>query len=361
MKLEIAGKQRSYSIAVFTAAYSNYRYAVLFERENTQSFQTAHALFFTNIKGSYRQMVYDNMRVAVKRFVGKHEKEATTGLLKLSLYYLFDFRFCNVYSGNEKGHVERSVEYVRRKAFCRQSSFTSLEEANKHLVSIIEDLNSRQLSTQKTKSAADLFEEEKPFLGEAMPPFECAELTSARVDKFSTISLFQNRYSVPDKYVGTMLDIKVYSNRLELFDDLEKICEHTRSYDSKSWTLDLNHYLDTLVRKPGALRNSLAFKQAEHQLQQLYRTWFAGQEKDFIKLLNYMKTEGISLNIVLAGVDKIVLSGSKTVTSDAIKMVLTNTQDDEAGGEYYHGAIEDASESQLEQYGTLFISDGGNS
>lgn len=148
VKLEVAGKQRAYFMAVFTAAYSNYRYAVLFERENTQSFHTAHALFFTHIKGNYRQMVYDNMRVAVKRFVGKHEKEATIGLLKLSLYYLFDFRFCNVYSGNEKGHVERSVEYIRRKAFCRQSEFTSLDEANKHLVSMVEELNSRPLSTQ---------------------------------------------------------------------------------------------------------------------------------------------------------------------------------------------------------------------
>lgn len=55
------------------------------------------------------------MKVAVKRFVGRQEKEPTEALLKLSTYYGFAFRFCN---GNEKGHVERSVEYIRRKAFC---------------------------------------------------------------------------------------------------------------------------------------------------------------------------------------------------------------------------------------------------
>ena len=48
-------------------------------------------------------------------------------LLKLSLYYKFNFRFCNAYSGNEKGHVERSVEIIRRKAFSKNTSFTSLE------------------------------------------------------------------------------------------------------------------------------------------------------------------------------------------------------------------------------------------
>jgi len=54
-------------------------------------------------------MVYDNMKVAVKRFVGT-EKEPIEGLLQLSIYYGFRYRFCNVRSGNEEGHVERSVE-----------------------------------------------------------------------------------------------------------------------------------------------------------------------------------------------------------------------------------------------------------
>lgn len=43
------------------------------------------------------------MSVAVKNFVGLSEKEPTDSLLKLSIYY--DFRFCNAYAGNEKGHV----------------------------------------------------------------------------------------------------------------------------------------------------------------------------------------------------------------------------------------------------------------
>ena len=62
-------------------------------------------------------MVYDSMKVAVRRFVGYGAKEATAGLLSLSTYCLFRCRFCNVCRGNEKGHVEQSVEYVRRKSF----------------------------------------------------------------------------------------------------------------------------------------------------------------------------------------------------------------------------------------------------
>jgi hypothetical protein len=43
---------------------------------------------------------FDNMRVAVKRFVGPTEKEPTEGLVKLSLYYQYAFRFCNTRRGS---------------------------------------------------------------------------------------------------------------------------------------------------------------------------------------------------------------------------------------------------------------------
>lgn len=117
VKLRLAGTLRRIQMAIFTAASSNYRYAWLSMKQDTAAFQQAHVLFFEHIGGVYRTLVYDNMKVAVKRFAGPSEKEATHGLVSLATYYQFAFRFCNVRRGNEKGHVERSVEYVRRKAF----------------------------------------------------------------------------------------------------------------------------------------------------------------------------------------------------------------------------------------------------
>lgn len=104
VRLNIDGQERLYQLAVFTPAYSNYRWARLFDRHDTASFQQAHALFFKYIGGVYGQLVYDNMRVVIRRFVGRTEKEPSEGLLRLSMYYHFDFRFCNVGRGNEKGH-----------------------------------------------------------------------------------------------------------------------------------------------------------------------------------------------------------------------------------------------------------------
>ncbi|WP_242836754.1 helix-turn-helix domain-containing protein [Desulfotomaculum nigrificans] len=103
VKLTIGGKLQILQMAAFTSAYGNYRYAYLFTKQKTECFQEAHARFFQEVGGVYQTLVYDNMKVAVKRFVGT-EKEPTEGLLQLSIYYGFRYRFCNIRRGNEKGY-----------------------------------------------------------------------------------------------------------------------------------------------------------------------------------------------------------------------------------------------------------------
>jgi len=106
VKIKVDGKSRRFYMAVFTSAFSNYRYALLFERQDSLAFKEAHICFFEHIGGVYQQMVYDNMRVAIAQFVGKSEKIPTEGLLQLSRWYQYQWRFCNAAKGNEKGYVK---------------------------------------------------------------------------------------------------------------------------------------------------------------------------------------------------------------------------------------------------------------
>ena len=101
-------------------------------------------------------MVYDNMKVAVKSFVGHNERQPTDALLQLSIYYGFQFRFCNVCRGNEKGHVERSVEYIRRKAFAVRDAFDSLDDANRYLEDVCNRLNDKPQPLKDNKTAKEL-------------------------------------------------------------------------------------------------------------------------------------------------------------------------------------------------------------
>lgn len=75
VKLEIDGTFKTIHMAVFIAAQSNYRYAILYHNQKTENFLDSHARFFEHIGGVYKTLVYGNMIVAVKEFIRITEKD----------------------------------------------------------------------------------------------------------------------------------------------------------------------------------------------------------------------------------------------------------------------------------------------
>jgi len=322
VKLTISGQQRKFQLAVFTSGYSNYRYSQLYERQDTLAFMESHVTFFSFTRGIYREMVYDNMRVAVAKFVGRHEKEPTRALLDLRAHYQFGHRFCNAYRGNEKGHVERSVEYVRRKAFGFKDNFATLEEANNYLLSILEKINNTKQQLTG-KSANEMFAEEKKHLIEHTENLAFSDYEQLRVDKYATISYRTNRYSVSDKLVGKFVDVKIYSTKLEVFYDNKFIAAHERVYGKHQWIISIEHYLNTFKRKPRALPGSLALASRE-QLKKIYNTWFTGASRDFIELLHYCHRNKIEDIHLAKTVERLTSNGGGNVTSEKLMALLGN-------------------------------------
>jgi hypothetical protein len=293
VKIKLGGKYRRYYLAVFTSAYSNYRYALLFQHQDSLAFKEAHINFFDHTKGVYHQVVYDNMRVAIAKFVGKTEKVPTEGLLQLSRWYQYQWRFCNAAKGNEKGHVERSVEYIRRKVFAFKEDFEHFQEAHDYLQLRLTELNARSGSTGP-ESPSTRLEAERKGLYAYPGRMECFTAENHRVDKYATVSYGTNRYSVPDHLVGTMVFIKIYSEWLKIYDGKGIACEHKRLYDRFTWQIDLNHYLYTLHRKPGAVAGSVALKQAPEWLKDMYARHFIHDSRSFIELLQYCQSNIIA-------------------------------------------------------------------
>lgn len=149
-------------MAVFNLSHSNGRYAWLFRHQNTLSFMESHRNYFRQVRGVPSIMVYDNMRVAIKEFAGV-EKKPTNALLRMSNFYRYHYRFCNIRAGWEKGHVERSVEYVRRKAFSINLHFENLQDAQNHLLATCQRINTRSagaFTEDKAESLAACSSEE---------------------------------------------------------------------------------------------------------------------------------------------------------------------------------------------------------
>lgn len=326
------GITRNYQMAVFTAAYSNFRWAKLFPKQDSQCFVEAHSDFFEYIGGSFAQVVYDNMRVAVKKFISKNEKEPTDELLKLSLYYRYKFRFCNTRSGNEKGHVERSVEVIRRKAFGNRDTFSSLDEANTYLLEICEKLNN-MVPITKEKSPYELFKEEKPTLLATFGKYEAARMESLRVDKYSTIVVDSCHYSVPDRFVNKIVECKIYSNDVIVFENDEKVAHHKKNHGKFKWVIDINHYTNTLFRKPHALICSSAFNQMSKELSNIYQKYFISKDKEFIQLLELIGDVG--LDQVEKSISMISKITPTSITLDKIKFVCQRNEEIDFYEEYF--------------------------
>jgi len=297
VKIDIGHKSKQLMLAVFTCTYSNYRWARLYYREDMASFLDAHACYFTATGGVPQQMVYDNMKVAVKRYTLRNSsKLPTDDLLKISTYYAFDYRFCNARRGNEKGKVERSVEYVRRKAFCRIDSFESLAAANEHLAAICGQLAERPAHGH-TQSIQSRFDEALGSM-KTIPatPYDTAALRSLRVDKYSCVQIDRNYYSVMEGHVGQILDVKIYPDSIEVYDHKNRcIATHERQHSLCQYYLQLDHYLKTLKTKPGALMGSLSIQQADERLRALFEQYFSLQAKVFIDLLLWCRSQNYSV------------------------------------------------------------------
>lgn len=252
-------------------------------------------------------------------------KEPTDALLKLSLYYKFYFRFCNICSGNEKGHVERSVEYIRRKVFSKDIIFDSLDDANNHLNETLLKLNSRKPNKSK-KIAIELLNDEKEYLLPKMPIFETSKIADFRVNKYCTVMIDSCYYSVPDKYVGVMVRCNIYSTKILIFYYEEKIAEHSKVIGLNKWSLDINHYVYTLLHKPKALVNSTAFKQLNIKLKDIYSTYFTNENKDFVKLLVLVGDYG--LDKVEDAIAELNFKCPQNISIDKIEFICDRKNDD---------------------------------
>ena len=106
------------------------------------------------------------------------------------------------------------------------------------------------------------------------PEYVIANQKECRVDKYSTISYEKNRYSVPEYLVGKFVIAKAYPEKIKISYKNEEVACHKRSYTLASFTMNIEPYLHTLKKKPGALKNSTLMQCSESRIQEIYNTYY---------------------------------------------------------------------------------------
>ena len=264
-------------LAVITLPASGFRWAYLYHNSKMDVFLDSQVKFFDMIGGSLKEGVYDNMRNVVSKFIGKNEKELNKELIKLATYYGFSINVTNCFSGNEKGSVEEAVKFIRNKVFAIRYKFDSFKDAYDYLQNELVSLNKNSL-----------IEEEKKHLTPYRKKYETATLLTCNVNKYSLIQVDTNFYSVPDYLVDKKVLVKKYPNVLNVYYKQEQVASHQLLKNKKKTCIDIMHYLDTLSRKPGALRNSRALNSAP-RLKDIFNLYYKDNPKTFITLLKENK------------------------------------------------------------------------
>ena len=277
VKLVINGITKKYYIAVLSSPAGNFRWCYLYDNCKKDVFLDSHVRFFKMIGGVWKEVVYDNMRNVVSKFIGKNEKELNEDLVKMSLYYGFDINVTNAFSGNEKGYVEWSVKYLRNKIFAENYKFPSEEAAIEYMESQLMKLN------ENSK-----IEEEKKILKTTKPPLELAEIRKSFVNKYSFVQIENNFYSVPEYLVGLTVTSKIYYNKILIYSNHELVCEHKKIDGNKKISANIRHYLKTLTFKPGALRNSYVLK-SNPKLKSIFDKYYTNNPKKFIDIISKNK------------------------------------------------------------------------
>ena len=267
----LAGEQTKVMIFCARSAYSKATFVRAYMRDDMISFLDAHVHMFAWLGGVPEKLAYDNLKTAVAHVFAGKNRQLTQRFIALRSHYLFGSRFCNVASGNEKGHVENSVKRAERTYLTPLPQVNTLDALNQHLSQWTQrDLQRTDKDSGKTYG--QLFQEEqKHFRPLPETPFAACVCNAIRIDKRATVPHGQSRYSVPVQFATQHATLRAFVDRIEVLCDNKIIATHQR-VEPGEWSLQMAHYIAMLETKPGLLDSGKPFvKYAWTRNQELFR------------------------------------------------------------------------------------------
>lgn len=158
--------------------------------------------------------------------------------------------------------MEGEIGRFRRRHLVPVPRVGSLAELNEVLAAADRADDDRRIG-RRPETVGEAFAAESSSLG-ALPDegFECWAELSVKVDAKARISVRQSHYSVPARLSGRRVAVRLHAAHLEAVCDGKVVTVHHRSLHKGTEELVLDHYLEVLERKPGALPGSVALAQA---------------------------------------------------------------------------------------------------
>lgn len=252
---------------VFRLSHSGKAIHRIYPTQTQEAFLEGHIEAFNEIGGvPVRHIRYDNLTSAVTAVVfgqGRQRQENDRWVLFRS-HYGFDPFYCQpgIAGAHEKGGVEGEVGWFRRNRLSPMPVTESLDELNDRIREWEAQDDARRIN-DRIHTIGQEFASERPLLA-PLPEeiFDPGLVLTPRVDRSSMITVRMMKYSVPARFIGRKVRVSLRASEVVVFDARAVAARHPRIVAKGGQSVQLDHYLEVLKTKPGALPGSTALARA---------------------------------------------------------------------------------------------------
>ncbi len=218
--------RRRVELFSYLLAYSRRQYLNFVESQDFTTTLREHIRAFEYLGGVAATCLYDNFKVVVTRYDGD-EPVYNTRFLGFATHYGYRPVACRPRRSQTKGKVERPFHYVETNLL-NGRTFHSLEHLNDVLRWWLREKADVRIHRETNERPLDRYQRERTHLIPLPPqPYDTAEVVYRCVSVEGFIVYCQNRYSVPWRYIGLTLPIRITDQELIVYGPhIEEIARH---------------------------------------------------------------------------------------------------------------------------------------
>lgn len=263
--VRVAGELTQCHLFTLRLSYSGKAVHRVYLTQSQEAFLEGHVEAFRVLGGvPTRHIRYDNLRSAVDQICFGRSRVESQRWTAFRSHYGFDAFYCipGKAGAHEKGGVEQDGGRFRRTHLVPVPEVDSILELNRRL-DAIDAAEDARVVIGAPVTIGQAFAVETPLL-RSLPEdeFDTGITLTPTVANTSRITIRQCHYSVPARFIGRKVRVSLRANEILVFDGRQVIARHPRIKTRGDCHDNLDHYLEVLLAKPGALAGSSALAQA---------------------------------------------------------------------------------------------------
>ncbi len=238
------GEIRSTSLMCGVMAMSSYTFGEFTFTQRRDDLIRSMENAFRYFGGVTPYVTVDNQKAAVDK-ADWYDPDVNPAFIDFANHWGFAVIPARPFRPRDKGANECGIGVIQRQFFqeVRDQTFYSLEDLNIAFKPYLERLNAAVMKDWGV-SRRDRYEGERGLLKPCpLQNWELAEWRSAKVHADCHVQVLKKFYSVPFKFVGQEVRVRIVAKLVEVFDlELNPLAAHARLLGKEIYSTDVRHY-----------------------------------------------------------------------------------------------------------------------